>query len=230
MTNFGGAPFPTTMWTMVLGAGRAEGDAARTSLEQLVARYWAPVHAYVSALVRHTRDDAEDITQAFFTRLLERRDLEKLDPELGSFRGFLKRAVRNFVIDVMRRDEAHGTPVALVESDAAAQAGPEEVFEREWDSVVCQAAIEELEQRMRLTGAGQCFEVFRAYCLEQDGSGARHRTYREVGERLGLTESTVRQHLERCRAQLREILWSKIREYVDDEAEVRAEFRRLMAG
>jgi len=229
MTNFGGAPFPTTMWTMVLGAGRAEAGSARTNLERLVERYWAPVHAYVTALVRHTRDDAEDITQAFFTRLLERRDLEKVDPELGSFRGYLKRAVRNFVIDVMRRDEAHGTPVALVEGDAAEQPGPEQVFDHEWDSVVCQAAIGELEQRMRLSGAGHCFDAFRAYCLEQDGDG-RHKTYREVGERLGLTESTVRQHLERCRAQLREILWNKIREYVDDESEVRAEFRRLMAG
>lgn len=228
MTTFGQSPFPSTVWATVLQAAHSDGERYRASLEDLIRVYWGPVYSYVKALVRQTRDDAEDITQSFFTRLLERHDLERLDPALGSFRGYLKRAVRNYVIDVMRRDDAHGPVFRVEEFDAAASEAPDRVFEAEWDRTVCEAALAELEGRMQRAGASHCYEVFRAYCLEE--SPDHRRTYREVAERLGLTESLVRQHLERCRAQLRDILWTKIREYASDETDVRAEFRRLMAS
>src|SRR5260221_4766653 len=86
--------FPETRWSQLLELRDPAHPRYAEHLERLAKQYWQPVFHYVRAL---RRSDAEDLTQQFFAMLLSRRDLEKLSPERGSFRGFLKTALRNFL-------------------------------------------------------------------------------------------------------------------------------------
>ena len=103
-TSIGGSrrDFPSTSWNLIRGAGKAQ----REHLERLIYLYWKPAYLYLRAAGRKSVEDAKDLTQDFFARLIERKDWERLSPERGSFRGFLKRALKNFMIDAARREQA----------------------------------------------------------------------------------------------------------------------------
>src|SRR4026208_42867 len=100
-TSIGGSrrDFPSTSWNLVRGVGKAQ----REHLERLIYLYWKPAYLYLRASGKKSVEDAKDLTQDFFARLIERKDWEKLSPEKGSFRGFLKRALKNFMIDAPPR-------------------------------------------------------------------------------------------------------------------------------
>lgn len=223
-TAMGGGtrPFPPTSWTLIRSV---QSDASRESLERLIRLYWKPAYFYLRAAGRKDVEEAKDLTQDFFSRMLERRDWERLDPALGSFRGFLKRALRNFMVDAARRDKVRrpesGVFVfAFDECRDAAPEGPdlETAFDRQWSQTVLRASIDELERRLP-----NPFQVFRLYCLEGGG-----RTYGEVALETGLNENEVGKRLVLCRAELREIVLERIREYIGDDADVESEFLQIL--
>jgi len=238
-TSIGGprADFPSTSWTLIR---KAQGPS-RESLERLVYLYWKPAFYYIRAAGRRSVEDAKDLTQGFFTRLVERRDWERLSPELGSFRGFLKRGLKNFLIDAARRDEARRPSGALLfrfgecRDDAGPVEDPEAEFDRQWTRTLLDDSIRALEDRLKAEGSGALMDVFRLYCLPGDpGDSTRlfkgGGTYADVAAKLGFRESDVRKRLSRCREVLREIVLERIREYSGDEAEAAAEFRRIVGG
>jgi RNA polymerase sigma-70 factor (ECF subfamily) len=245
-TTIGGGKhdFPSTCWTLI----RQAKGTDREPLEKLVSLYWKPAYFYIRAAGRRSVEDAKDLVQDFFTRLLERKDWEKLDPARGSFRGFLKRALKNFMIDASRRDEARrprrGAVLFRFEEcrDLLLEAGasPDDVFDREWIQELLRTAIRDLETRLTNEGAPQVYEVFRLYCLGGGGETTRFikgapspdeaPTYAEVGAKLGLRETDVRKRLARCRTLLREIVMERIREYSEDDADMRAEYERIVQG
>lgn len=96
MTSAGGGVFATTRWTVVLAAGRRGAAQADVALEELCRAYWFPLYAYVR-WHGHSREDAEDLTQAFFARLLEKNFLEGISSEKGKFRAFLLMAMKRFL-------------------------------------------------------------------------------------------------------------------------------------
>ena len=243
-TSIGGArrDFPSTCWTLL----RKAGGMNRESLERLIYLYWKPAYYYLRAAGRRSVEDAKDLTQEFFTRLVERRDWERLDPERGSFRGFLKRALKNFLIDASRRDQARqpsGGFLFRFEDcrDEPSAPDPEGAFDREWVRTVLRDSIHELKERLRKDGSANVFEVFRLYCLPEGSKGdpgessrflqmgdSKGSTYAEVARKLGLRESDVRKRLARCRSLLRDIVIDRIREYAGDDGEVRAEFDSIL--
>src|ERR1700723_878761 len=91
-----GGIFATTHWTAVLAAGRTGSQQAAVALEELCRTYWFPLYAYVRRQ-GHTREDAEDLTQGFFARLLEKNYLEGVSSDKGKFRSFLLMAVKRFL-------------------------------------------------------------------------------------------------------------------------------------
>jgi DNA-directed RNA polymerase specialized sigma24 family protein len=103
-THQAGDIFATTHWTVVLAAGRQHSPQAARALEELCRTYWFPLYAYVRRR-GHTREDAEDLTQAFFTRLLEKNSFASLDAGKGKFRAFLLASVKHFLANA--RDKAH---------------------------------------------------------------------------------------------------------------------------
>src|ERR1700730_7477606 len=96
--------FPTTLWTVVLHAGRDKGAHVRAALAQLCQAYWYPLYSFVRRR-GYSPQDAEDLTQAFFAQLLEKRGLERVDPAQGRFRTFLLAALKNFLANAS--DRAH---------------------------------------------------------------------------------------------------------------------------
>jgi len=74
--------FVTTHWSVVLTAGRSDTTRAQAALENLCRAYWPPLYAYVRRR-GHSVEDAEDLTQEFFARLLKHDRVSAADPEKG---------------------------------------------------------------------------------------------------------------------------------------------------
>jgi RNA polymerase sigma-70 factor (ECF subfamily) len=154
------ASFHTTHWSVVLAAGDAASERARTALEQLCRAYWYPVYAYVRRC-GHRPHDAEDFTQEFFCRLLDRQYLAQADPRRGRFRSFLLVAVKHFLANEWDRRQAvkRGGRVTFVALDQlspdhdswlASDNSPEQAFARSW----AMTFLERVLARLRAEQAG----------------------------------------------------------------------------
>ena len=90
-TSIGGAGqyFPDTCWSKILAAADPEDPGCQTFLAGLLEQYWKPIYAYLRGVGRLGPEEAKDLTQSFIARFLEKRHVERLNPELGNFRSFL---------------------------------------------------------------------------------------------------------------------------------------------
>lgn len=206
--------FPETRWSQLLELRDPSHPRYAEHLERLAKQYWAPVFHYAQAL---NRDDAEDLTQQFFAMLLARRDLEKLAPERGSFRGFLKTALRNFVTSAARSASIRAT-VPLPET--ADLRSPEQAFDREWARGVLAEAV----ARLRRSADPVAFEIFREYCLEESGA-----SYADLARRHKVSEDDVRNRLRESRQRLRDLLEDLLRDYLLPGQDVDAELRFILS-
>src|SRR5581483_11121631 len=150
-----GSSFPDTRWTMIIAAGK-ETPARDQALNVLCETYWYPVYAYIRRK-GHSVDEASDLTQEFFTRLLTGVFLERADPEKGRFRGFLLNAVRFFLSD--ERDRATALrrggkelPFSLDDAEnrylrePAHNETPERIFVRRWARAVLDRVVRHLRE------------------------------------------------------------------------------------
>ncbi len=204
--------FPTTRWSAVFAAGESSDRAA---LDRLCRTYWKPVYTFILLVWRAREEDARDLAQGFFVRLLEQNPWSRLRPECGSFRRYVKRALRNFLISAQDRVGVIPPPMA---TDP-----PERAFDREWFRILLDEAMAETTQRLEREHKPLYAEAFRMYAIDSEG------TYREVADRLGIRESDVRNHLTHVRRLLREALRRKIRAYVASDGEVEEELKEAMA-
>ncbi|MFO0980405.1 MAG: sigma-70 family RNA polymerase sigma factor [Planctomycetota bacterium] len=232
--------FATTRWTMVELAGRwRSGDRdARAALEALCAAYWPPLYAYVRR--RGTRaEDAADLVQGFFARLLEKGNLAALDRERGRFRAFLLRAFQNFVANEQDRARARkrgGARVPVAIDVAHAEAGylqsasdgetPERSFERAYALEMMACALDRLADEQAHAGKAEAFAVLRPHLTGgEDAAG-----YARAAAALGLTEGAVRVAVHRLRRRYGELLRVLVAETVVDPREVDDELRNLLAA
>jgi RNA polymerase sigma factor (sigma-70 family) len=208
--------FPETRWSQLLELRDPSHPRYAEHLERLAKQYWSPVHHYARALCRGNAD-AEDLTQQFFAMLLARRDLEKLSPDRGSFRGFLKTALRNFVLSAGRAAAVRATVPLRDEADLHS---PEQAFDREWARGVLAEAV----ARLRRESAPVPFEIFREYCLEESGA-----SYADLARRHGVSEDDVRNRLRDARLRMRDILEDLLRDYLVPGQDVDAELRFILS-
>ncbi len=206
--------FPETRWSQLLELRDPSHPRYAEHLERLARQYWSPVFHYAQAL---NRADAEDLTQQFFAMLLARRDLEKLSPERGSFRGFLKTALRHFVTSAGRAASLRATVPLKEEADFRS---PEQAFDREWARGVLAEAV----ARLRKESAPAAFEIFREYCLEESGA-----SYADLAKRHQVREDDVRNRLRESRIRVREILEDLLRDYLLPGQDVDAELRFILS-
>ena len=96
--------FATTQGSLVLALREQDSEEAREALVELCKRYWFPLYAYIRRS-GHSREDAEDLTQAFFAEFLEKGHFARADPQRGRFRDFLLTSLRNFMEMQRRRDQ-----------------------------------------------------------------------------------------------------------------------------
>lgn len=224
--------FPSTHWSAVLRAGGQASD----SLAELCQAYWPPLYRYAR---RRLADEhqAQDATQAFFARLLEKGDLASADPSRGRFRAFLLTAFKSFLAN--ERDKARALkrgggrrPLSI---DFAAEQGrpfdlrggesPEQIYQRAWALTLLRRVLEALEDECRERGKAELFERLRPALAGEDIDRAA------AARELGLESGALRVALHRLRRRYRELLRFEVASTLDDidgiDDELQALFRAL---
>jgi RNA polymerase sigma-70 factor (ECF subfamily) len=220
--------FPETHWSQLLELGDPANPNYAPNLDRLIHQYWMPVYHYVRSLRPVAIPEAEDLTQQFFTMLLDRRSFSKLAPERGSFRGFLKTALRYFLIDQDRTAQAHSPrdgarffPFDQAEASwkdarkGVPVSGPEEAFDREWARSVLVEAVSRLRQSLQAEGKDLYYTIFSEVWSGGAPEGASpSSSYAELARKHGLTESDVGNYLRLVRQRLRSILREIVTDYL----------------
>ena len=228
--------FAQTRWSMVLAAG-GEGAQAGEALERLCATYWYPLYAFVRRQGKSAHD-AQDLTQGFFARLLEKKDLAAVDRAKGKFRSFLLAAIQHYLANEW--DRAHtqkrGGGVTLLSIDdaeaerryheePAEQITAEQLFDRRWALTLLDQVLKRLGDEMQREGKAAQFDALK-FCLTGECGAA----YEEIARRLGTTEGALKVAVHRLRDRYRALLRAEIAETVGSEAEVDEELRQLFSA
>ena len=220
--------FATTRWSLVLAAGESDDSShAQRALSELCEQYWYPLYAYVRRR-GHDAEDARDLTQAFFAKLLEKRDLAHAEPARGRFRTFLLTAMKNFLAGEWRKKNAQKrggevTTLAL-DFDSAEETyqleprhgqDPEALYHRRWALDLLDRALTELQQHYEKTGRGELFEA-----LKGSVSGDLDLPYAELAPRLDMSEGTLRTAASRLRSRWRQRLRDMVAETVGSHGNI----------
>jgi len=215
----------------------AAADYGR-SMETLCARYWKPVYSYLRIAWAKSNEDAKDLTQAFFTWLLEEDALRRYEPEKGGFRPYLKVLLRRFVghaeRDLHRLKRGGGARVFSLDGDApslpeltgnATAADPEKAFERVWLEELVQQSIGRVRERSVRSGKESRFRFYEAFAL---GTGPEQPSYADLSSRFGLTVGEVEKALYLVREEIRQELRSMLAQGSGSDREVEDEWKRLL--
>lgn len=233
----GRARFATTHWSLVLAAGGPATPVAQEALATLCQQYWYPLYAYAR---RNgcPGDQAEDLVQAFFVRLLEKHSLRHARAERGKFRSFLLVAFKHFVVNEYDRARAAkrggGAPIATFDVSSGERryaleprddVTPETLYEQRW----AQTLIARVQVRLRgvfvRAGKGALFEQLKDFVTGEESNV----TCRELASALGMSEGAVRVAIHRLRRRFRDLLRDEITHTVEDPAEIDEEIIFLLA-
>lgn len=230
--------FTPTHWSVVVAAGRSDSAQAHVALEKLCRAYWPPIYAFVRRQ-GHNPHDAQDLTQEFFARLLEKNYLAEVDRSKGRFRSFLLAALKHFLANEWDKSQAQkrGGGQALIPIDAATletacgfqpadPATAEKVFERRWALTLLDQVLRRLRADYVRDGKEKLFEQLKPTLTE----ASRAVAYVEMAVRLDMTEGAVKVAVHRLRQRYRELLRAEIAETVAGADEVDAEIRNLFAA
>lgn len=234
----GAREFRTTHWSVVLLARRNDTVRAEPALAELCRVYWYPLYAYVRRLGR-SAEDAQDLTQEFFARLIEKHWLDKVERERGKFRSFLLAAFKHFLASEWHRERTakRGSGQTLISFDAVAAedryelepldtATPEAIYDRRWALTVLDQALARLEMEQQTAGHAERFAALKD-CLLGEPEAAN---LAALGVPLGITEAATRSIVRRLRERYRALLREEIAETVDGAEKVDEELRSLLAA
>ena len=214
-------PFPTTRRSIVLALA-SDDDAERSRAFGTISElYWRPLCTYARFAHARAPIEAEDLTQSFLARVLEKDALASYDPERGTFRTFLRtlfdRHVANEIKAAFRLKRGGRSTGIDIEQQTKS---PEELFQNEWACSVFTLALERLRGRI----APNDFAMFEACDLDD----ADKPSYRDLGERFGVTVTTVTNRLASARRKFRECVLEILREATASDREYRSEVRALL--
>jgi RNA polymerase sigma-70 factor (ECF subfamily) len=227
--------FRTTHWSVVLNAGDLNSPEATASLATLCQTYWYPLYCCVR---RHgySPDDAKDLTQAFFEKLLTKNQIALADPERGRFRTFLLRALENFLRNEYRDRETlkrgGDREIVSLEAEMAEeryaeeppdQLSPAAFYERQWASTLLERVLNLLRSEFTASGRSELFVELEPHLWGDDTSTPHAR----IGELLGMTAVAVRVTLHRLRQRYHELLRAEIANTLGNPNETEDELRHL---
>jgi len=230
--------FVTTHWTVVLAASRIGSPQAGVALEELCRTYWYPLYAYVRRHGR-SREEAEDLTQGFFARLLEKNYLEGISSDGGKFRSFLLVAFKRFLAnesDRANRQKRGGGATALsldwgeaedrYQITPANNLSPDKLFDRAWATVVLERVITRLRDEHHGEGKGDLYERLKSFLM----MGKAEIPYAKAAEDLKMSEGAVRVSVHRIRKRYRELLREEITQTLANPGQAEEEMQALFSA
>jgi len=227
--------FATTRWTLVRAVRGRGSDEARDALAVLCRTYWWPVHAFMCRSGA-SDDDARDLTQAFFAKVIEKGAFEQAREDRGKFRTFLLSSARNFLSN--EREAAHAQkrgsgreplPLEFDDGDgprAIEPAGgetPERAYERKWALEVIALSLKVVESRYEASGRRALFVALQPFLTGDEPS-----SYGDVAGRLGTTDGALRVAAHRLRRDFAAVLRETIADTVERPEDVDDELRYLL--
>jgi RNA polymerase sigma factor (sigma-70 family) len=231
----GSERFRTTHWSLVVAAGRRSSPDARDALATLCQIYWYPLYAYIRRQ-GHSPNDAQDLTQEFFARLLEKNLTGKADRSRGKFRSYLLVSLHHFLAREWRSAGARKRGGARIALSLDLQAGEsryalepahadtaEKIYERRWALTLLEQTLAKLRAEFASRGKLDLFEHLKPYL----GSDESTVPYRQIAAELGKTEGAVKVAVHRLRQRCRELLRAEIAQTVSGPHEVDEELRDL---
>lgn len=239
----GGVPssnssFSTTHWSVVLAARQSSSQEAAVAMERLCRVYWRPLYAFVRRRGYEVHD-AQDLTQEFFARLLEKDFLESVDRSKGRFRSFLLAALEHFLAKEWRRAHAQkrGGRVSFISFDdstpeeqylqvPASSLTPEQLFDQQWALILLDQAVARLQEEFVAHGKGSVFEATKSFLT---GEGQAE-SYSNLATKLGTTEAALKMSVSRMRRRFGELLRAEIARTVGGPAQIEQELRALFGA
>lgn len=229
--------FATTQWSAVLAAGEDSSPTSRRALEQLCATYWYPFYAYVRRQ-GHSFADAQDLTQEFFARLLDRKYLRLADRNRGRFRTFLLTSLKHFLINewskVNREKRGGGQKILsldeeMAESRFAAEPAvdrpPDALYDWGWAAILLERTLAALRAEFKESGKQDVFERLKVFVWGEKNA----MPYAAMAEQLGMTEGAVKVAVHRLRQRYGELLRAEVAQTVTTPVEVDEELRYLVS-
>jgi RNA polymerase sigma-70 factor (ECF subfamily) len=231
------AVFQTTHWSAILAARDGHCSGAQEALGDLCRIYWYPLYAYIRRR-GHGPTEAEDLTQAFFARLLEKDFLGDLTPGMGRFRSFLLTALKHFLANEWDRAQAQkrgsGQPLLSLDDDQAESryrveaidyTTPETLFEQRWAWTLLEQVLARLRQEFVSSEKAELFDQLKGFL---SAAKPPPKAYAEAAARTGLQEGTVKVAVHRLRRRFGELLRAQIARTVADAGQVEDELRYLI--
>ena len=230
--------FATTHWSVVVAAGHHSSPQAREALATLCRTYWYPVYVFIRRQ-GFSADESQDLTQEFFARLLEKHFLAQVDQEKGRFRSFLLAACKHFLSN--ERDRARAKkrgggrePISIDVDDAesryrlepAHELTPERLFERRWVLTLLDQVLALLRDEFIHDGKEDQFDYLKVFLTGEKNQPS----YRELAQKLGMTEGASKVATHRLRKRYRELLREEIAKTLDEGDSVENEIRELFAA
>jgi RNA polymerase sigma factor (sigma-70 family) len=229
-----GVVFATTHWSAIVRAGDSQSPEAALALERLCQTYWYPLYAFVRRK-GYSHEDASDLTQEFFARLLEKGYLKAADANRGKFRTFLLTSFSHFLANEWNRSRTQrrggGARVLSLDAESAEQRyrlepvqheTPETHFDRRWAQAMMTVVLNQLAAEMN----EKRFAVLKDFLLEDKGAV----TYEGAAMQLGCSVAALTSAIHRMRARFRVVLFEEVAKTVDGPEEVDRELRHLMAA
>jgi RNA polymerase sigma factor (sigma-70 family) len=231
----GVSTFSTTHWSVVLEAGEGDTPAATEALERLCQCYWYPLYAYVRRK-GHAPHDAQDLTQEFFARFLEKKYLTLADRSRGKFRSFLLTSLQHFLVNEWAKGQTarRGGGRHAISWDArdaesrylaepADDLTPDKIFEKRWAARLLQDTLSRLRDEYATAGKNALFEALKLFTWGERTAS----TYQQIGASLGLSEGAVKVAVHRMRQRYGKLLREQVAQTVGSPYEIDEELRYL---
>jgi len=223
---------------MVLTAGGDDRAQARRALEELCQTYWYPLYAFVRRQGR-SPEEAQDLTQEFFARLIAQHYLGAVDRAKGKFRSFLLGSLKHFLANEWdkARAQKRGGAHSLIALDAQAaerryalepahELSADRIFERRWALTVLERVLTRLREEHSRAGKAKLFDRLKDFLVGR----AEQDSHARAAAELGMSEGAVKAAIHRLRQHYRERLRAEIANTVAAPSEVEDELRHLFAA
>lgn len=228
--------FATTQWSLVLVAANRDSAEAEQALARLCSLYWYPIFAFVRRR-GHSTEEAEDLTQGFFARLIEKGDIGDADRSRGRFRTFLLTACQHFILNerdrmltLKRGGDRPALSIDVVAAESRYQRAlahnetPERLYDRQWCLTLLVSVLDDLRAEYLAAGNEAQFERLRAFLTMPDDAGS----YADAARELDTTLSAIKSAVHRLRSRYREALLRRVADTVESPQDVDDEMHYLL--